>query len=218
VSCPSSSSPFPPGHHRPSYPPTSPPPPRHHRARPGDLDRKSAAPHRIGMAGTSPAMTGEEGDDDSACHSRSSAPGYEPGISPGHPRLPEPHRRNDGDPRNRPGDDGKMSGEVTCAVVPGRASARARPAQERTQRPPLCPLLCRSWFQVPLRGPGTTGGGDVITPGCSGRKPLQGKGIHSAETAGGSPATASPPPARHGKGSDRDAEPSAKASLALDLK
>jgi hypothetical protein len=31
--------------------------------------------HRIGMAGTSPAMTLEEGDDDSACHSRSSAAG-----------------------------------------------------------------------------------------------------------------------------------------------
>jgi hypothetical protein len=182
------------------------------------------------MAGSSPAMTGEEGDDDSACHSRSSAPGYEPGISPGHPRLPEPHRRNDGDPRNRPGDDGKMSGEVTCAVVPGRASARARPEGPRvwkpgttslpmrTQRRPPGPLLCRQRFQVPLRGPGTTGGGDVITPGCSGRKPLQRKEPHGAGAAGGSPAIASPPPARHGKGSDRDAEPSAKASLALDLK
>jgi hypothetical protein len=33
----------------------------------------SAAPHRIGMAGTRPAMTSEEGDDDGECHSRSSA-------------------------------------------------------------------------------------------------------------------------------------------------
>ena len=30
---------------------------RHHRARPGDPDPQSTAPHRIGMAGTSPAMT-----------------------------------------------------------------------------------------------------------------------------------------------------------------
>jgi hypothetical protein len=31
--------------------------PRHNRACPGDPDRKSAAPHRIGMAGTGPALT-----------------------------------------------------------------------------------------------------------------------------------------------------------------
>jgi hypothetical protein len=29
----------------------------HHRPRAGDLDRKNATPFRIGMAGTSPAMT-----------------------------------------------------------------------------------------------------------------------------------------------------------------
>jgi hypothetical protein len=110
------------------------------------------------------------------------------GISPGHPRLPEPQRRNDGGPQNKPRDDREMSGQVTCAVVPGRVSARTRPEGPRvwkpgtttlpirTQRPPRCPLLCRQRFQVPLRGPGTTGGGGVITPGWSERKPLQGRG------------------------------------------
>ncbi len=134
--------------------PTPPSPPRHHRACPGDPDVEKRRALHIGMAGTSPAMTGEgvtkEGTGRTQVQGEGGC-GMKKGCDPGQGHT---HRVATAPARSSPA---LVPSDVIIRLVPVISIGKARPLSA-----PSCPAQarsCREKVLVGFRGAARSDGG-----------------------------------------------------------